>query len=85
MEGTNSRVPKQNSFRKTKSTTKALATIIDHILMANNGEKLAVAVFLDLKNAFDIGNHQILAWKLERAHLSDSLKTTWPVESRSQR
>ena len=63
----------QFGFRKNKSTTAALTTILDDIINhLNNGEYSLVA-FLDFKKAFDTINHEILLSKLLNAGLGQNL------------
>ena len=54
----------QNGFRKGKSTTNALATLLDDILMAMDHGSATLALYLDFKKAFDTINHNILIEKL---------------------
>ena len=64
----------QFGFRKNKSTTKALARLLDSLLEAVDKGNLTIAVFLDFKKAFDTINHKLLLNKLVRAGLGPKTK-----------
>ncbi len=55
----------QSGFRKMHSTETAVVHLVDQILEGMDGQKLTGAVFIDLKKAFDLVNHQCLLHKLE--------------------
>ena len=55
----------QHGFRKGLSTVSAVAELTDVFLSAINEGDASVAVFVDLKKAFDTVNHSILLKKLE--------------------
>ena len=63
----------QNELRKNKSTSGALATLLDGLLINMDKGELTITVFLDFKKAFDMVDHKILMYKLKRAGLG--LKT----------
>ena len=65
----------QNGFRKDRSTTKALATILDELLTNTDNGELTIAVFLDFKKAFDTINHDILLNKTKKAGLGIKTRT----------
>ena len=50
----------QNGFRKDRSTTKALATLLDELLTYVDVVELAIVVFLDFKKVLDTTDDQIL-------------------------
>ena len=56
--------PLQSGFRKNHSCQSALTYLCDAWLSAINQQKLTGAVFLDLRKAFDLVSHEILAKKL---------------------
>jgi hypothetical protein len=57
--------PHQFGFQRGKSTEHNLLHIINHVGNALNDGKYCIGVFLDLKKAFDVCNHNILLkkWK----------------------
>ena len=57
---------KQNGFRKGCSTTTAVADLTDDLFTAINDSEMSIAVFVDLRKAFDTVNHNILCKKLEK-------------------
>ena len=57
----------QNGFRNHRSTTKALSTLLDQLLMNTDNNELSISVFLDFKKAFDTIDHKILLHKLQAA------------------
>ena len=59
----------QNGFRKNRSTTKALASLMDDLLTNMDNGELTMAVFLDFKKAFDTIDHNILQTKIKKAGL----------------
>ena len=67
LEDTNYLPDEQNGFRKNRSTTKSVATLVDVVSQALDDGYYAVTIFLDLKKAFDTVDHKILMWKLKRA------------------
>ena len=73
LEKTNYLADQQCGFRRGRSTTKALSTLLDEILTAMDRGELAVTIFFDFKKAFDTVDHDILIWKLEKAGLGDRL------------
>ena len=56
---------RQYGFRKEKSTKSALIRFINTVQKDLDNKKKAVAVYIDLKKAFDTVNHKILIQKLE--------------------
>ena len=64
LEGNNLFYMFQSGFRPHHSCQSALTHLCDSWLSAINQHKLTGAVFLDLKKAFDLVNHAILAKKL---------------------
>ena len=56
---------KQNGFRKGFSTSSAVADLTDDLFNAINNREVSLAVFVDLRKAFDTVNHTILCKKLE--------------------
>ena len=73
LEHTGYLADQQNGFRRNRSTTKSLATLVDRVLLALDNGEYAVTVFLDFKKAFDTVDHEILMWKLEKAGLGPVL------------
>ena len=54
----------QNGFREKNSTELAITSFYDKLLDNVNENKITCSIFLDLRNAFDSVNHQILLKKL---------------------
>jgi hypothetical protein len=55
----------QFGFRKHKSTTTAIASVLSNLLSNYSSNKKAVLALLDLKKAFDFINHDLLLMKLK--------------------
>ncbi len=55
----------QSGFRKNHSTETAVIHVVDHILQHMDKQQVMGAVFIDLKKAFDLVNHECLLYKLE--------------------
>ena len=49
----------QNGFRKERSTVHSIVNLTDSLLNAINSNETCMAVFIDLKKAFDTINHVI--------------------------
>jgi hypothetical protein len=60
----------QYGFRHGKSTEHNLIHIFNHIAESLNNGEITVGVFLDLKKAFDVCDHQILLRKLNKYGIS---------------
>ena len=63
---------KQFGFRKGFSTTTALTSFADEVLLNMEQGKLCGAVFIDLTKAFDTVDHQIMLCKLSEVGLSET-------------
>lgn len=61
----------QSGFRKNHSCHTALTRLIDNWIKEIDSGKLIGAVFLDLRKAFDLVDHEILIHKLKLYHFSD--------------
>ena len=57
---------KQSGFRKGFSTVSAVADLTDDLFCAINNNELSLAVFVDLRKAFDTVSHSILCRKAEK-------------------
>ena len=66
LEENNMLTAQQHGFRKNHSTQSACAKFIDDIMLHLDGGDRTVAVFLDIKKAFDTLNHNILLKKIEK-------------------
>ena len=73
LEDKNYLVPNQNGFRKGKSTSSALTTFLDDIILNLNDSKTSIVAYLDFQKAFDTINHTILLNKLRKAGLGERL------------
>jgi len=56
----------QSGFRRNHSTASAVLKIVEDIRSAINSRQVTVALFLDLRKAFDTVNHAILLSKLKK-------------------
>ena len=56
----------QSGFRKKHSTETAVVYLTDYILEHIDGQMITGTVFIDLKKAFDLVDHECLLFKLER-------------------
>ena len=63
---------KQSGFRNNHSCSTALTSLIDAWVKDIDSGKLVGAVFLDLRKAFDLVNHDILLNKLKLYHFSEN-------------
>ena len=61
----------QYGFRKNKSTTQAVATLLDRLLEGIDNGEYSITIYLDFKKAFDTVDHSILLWKLGRAGMGE--------------
>jgi retron-type reverse transcriptase len=64
--------PHQYGFLKNKSTEHTLLHIVNHISESLNAGNYTIGVFLDLKKAFDVVNHDILLAKLPKYGIADT-------------
>ena len=67
LEGSNYLSEDQHGFRKGYSTTSASSKFVDEIVLGLDKGKYTLAVFLDIKKAFDTIDHKIILQKLKRA------------------
>ena len=65
--------PNQHGFRKEHSTSSASSRFIDDIALGLDKGKFTLAVFLDIKKAFDTIDHVILIQKLRHAGCGERL------------
>lgn len=63
---------KQSGFRKNHSCCTALTSLIDAWVKDIDSGKIVGAVFLDLRKAFDLVDHEILLHKLNLYHFSEN-------------
>lgn len=63
----------QNGFRRGRSTTKSVASLLDELLQGIDKGHIAITIFLDFKKAFDTVDHKILLWKLRKAGIGPKL------------
>ena len=56
--------PLQFGFRKGKNTTLAIFSFLSHVLNSFNKRTFCIALFLDLRKAFDTVDHNVLLYKL---------------------
>ena len=63
----------QNGFRTGKSTTSALTTFLDDLLVSLNESKTCIIAYLDVQKAFDTINHNILLNKLRTSGIGEEL------------
>ena len=67
---------RQGGFRKGHSTTDTTVNFVNDLYSAINDEKVTIAVYIDLRKAFDTVNHQILCRKMENYGIIDQ-NLTW--------
>ena len=72
LENTNYLTNMQHGFRESHSTTSATARFLDDIMLDLDKGNPTMAVFLDIKKAFDTINHEILINKLQHAGLGEN-------------
>ena len=63
--------PYQHGFRKGYSKNSASSKFIDNIAMGLDIGKYSLAVFLDIKKAFDTIDHEVLIRKLQHVGCGD--------------
>ena len=63
---------KQSGFRKFHSCSTALTHLIDTWLQDVDSGKYVGSIYLDLRKAFDLVDHEILLYKLKLYHFSES-------------
>ena len=61
------KIKEKHGVRKDFSTTSATAKFLDEIAMGLDNENYTIAVFLDIKKAFDTIDHRIIIEKLKHA------------------
>ena len=64
---------KQYGFRKNHSTNDAIIDLVSEILQSNENKLDVLAVFIDLKKAFDTCNYKTILDKLRKCGIDDAL------------
>ena len=73
LEANNLLCDEQYGFRKNRSTTHSITNLTNSILDAVNKQETCLAVFIDLKKAFDTVNHSILIRKIDQVGIKGDL------------
>ena len=61
----------QSGFRKRHSTETAAVYLVDHILEQMDRQMMTGSIFIDLRKAFDLVDHQCLLHKLEHYRIRE--------------
>ena len=73
LENNNLLCDEQYGFRKNRSTTHSIVNLTNSIFDAVNKQETCLAIFIDLKKAFDTVNHSILLRKIEHLGIKGDL------------
>jgi len=79
LESNNLICNEQFGFRKGHSTLHPLVHFLNHVSVANNQSKYTIAIFCDLRKAFDTVNHKILINKMRKLGIT-GIELDWFVD-----
>ena len=72
LENNNYFTENQFGFRKNKSTSSALTTVLDDVIGQLNRSETGIVAFLDFQKAFDTINHSLLLNKIKNAGVGNN-------------